>query len=236
MIYLHLSCLNVFSCLFDRSMLTKHCRCFHNDTRGADGAPDLLQALSHSPLLEELKFRYCNRIPAGAWQELHGAKWLNLKTADFTECLAERNGQKKAKVFLFFSSASLSLLDVVRVQICIPACTYRCLNDLFERSMLAKHCRCFDTDTQGADGAADLLQVLSHSKQLEKLIFDDCSQIPAAAWQKVPDGAWPKLRWARGIPEEELRRLRGHGELEGRTEGDPCRHDPSEGREEEDQR
>ena len=82
----------VSQCLFDRSMLTKHCRCFHDDTRGADGAADLLQALSHSTQLEELNIGRCSEIPTGAWQKLHGAKWLNLKTADFTECLAERNG------------------------------------------------------------------------------------------------------------------------------------------------
>ena len=107
----------------------------------------------------------------------------------------------------------------------------------FNRSMLTKHCRCFDTDTQGADGAADLLQALRSSPLLEELDFDNCFEIPAAAWQQLPDGAWPKLRMTKGIPEEELRRLRGQrGELEGRTEGDLRRHDPREGREEEDQR
>ena len=98
--------------------------------------------------------------------------------------------------------------------------------------MLTKHCRCFDGDTQGADGAADLIQALSQSPLLEELDFLGCSEIPTAAWQKLPDGTWPKLRGAEGIPEEELWRLRGRGELEGRTEGAPCRHDPSEGREE----
>ena len=73
-------------------MLTKHCRCFGIDTKGADGAADLLQALSQSALLEELAFAGCSQIPAAAWQKVHGAKWLNLKKADFTECLAERNG------------------------------------------------------------------------------------------------------------------------------------------------
>ena len=135
---------------------------------------------------------------------------------------------------------------------CIPACTYRYLNDLFDRSMLTKHCRCFVRSTPGA---ADLLQALSHSPLLENLDLSycnripaattlqllsqghsaECPEIPAAAWRQLPDGAWPKLRGAQGIPEEELRRLRGSVELEGRTEGDPCRHDPSEGREEEDQ-
>ena len=103
---------------------------------------------------------------------------------------------------------------------------------VFDRLFLTKHCRCFDTDTKGAEGAADLLEALSQSPLLEELDFYGCEHIPAAAWQKVPDGAWPKLPGA----EEGLRRLRGVGEVEGRTEGDPCRHDPMEGREEEDQR
>ena len=44
---------------------------------------------------------------------------------------------------------------------------------------------------------------------LERLDFDDCSQIPAAAWQRVPSGAWPKLkpRKAPGVPAEELQRF-----------------------------
>ena len=107
---------------------------------------------------------------------------------------------------------------------------------LFNREILTKHCRCFSTATKGADGAADLLAALSQSTQLEELDFHDCSQIPAAAWRQLPNGAWPKVWGASRIPEKELRRLRGHGELQGRSEGDPSRHDPSEGREEENQR
>ena len=53
----------------------------------------MLQALSQSALLEELAFAGGSQIPAAAaWQKVHGAKWLNLKKADFTERLAERNG------------------------------------------------------------------------------------------------------------------------------------------------
>jgi len=52
----------------------------------------LLEALSQSPLLEELDFQLCYHIPAAAWQKVRSAKWLNLKKADFYACLAERNG------------------------------------------------------------------------------------------------------------------------------------------------
>ena len=66
--------------------------------------------------------------------------------------------------------------------------------------------RCFGDDTKGADGAADLLEVLRDSP-LEKLDFTGCSQIPSTAWQRVPSEAWPELHDARGIPEEELSRI-----------------------------
>ena len=72
--------------------LTKHCRCFTEDTKGADGAADLLEALSQSPLLEELFFAGCSQIPTRAWQKISNAKWLDLKKTDFRRCLAERNG------------------------------------------------------------------------------------------------------------------------------------------------
>ena len=77
---------------FIRVILTKHCRCFDRDTKGADGAADLLEVLSLSTQLGNLDLSYCSQIPAGAWQRLNGAKWLNLKEANFSECLAERNG------------------------------------------------------------------------------------------------------------------------------------------------
>ena len=78
---------------------------------------------------------------------------------------------------------------------------------VFDRLILTKHCRWFGSGTQGADGAPHLLQALSQSSLLEELNFKDCSEIRATAWQKVPDGTWPKLRGAKGIPEEELQRL-----------------------------
>ena len=78
---------------------------------------------------------------------------------------------------------------------------------VLDRWFLTKHSRCFDTDTKGADGAADLLEALSHSTQLEHLDLLDCNQIPDRAWEQIPDGTWPKLKRAYGIPEEELQRL-----------------------------
>ena len=77
-----------------------------------------------------------------------------------------------------------------------------------------EHSRCFYSDTEGADGAADVLEVLRNSP-LEKLDFDLCSQIPSAAWQRVSSGAWPALRDAPGIPEEELSRIVSGGAADG---------------------
>ena len=63
-----------------------HSRCFYEDTKGADGAADLLEVLRNSPL-EKLNFRDCSQIPSTAWQKLQGTSWTNLREADFTKCL-----------------------------------------------------------------------------------------------------------------------------------------------------
>ena len=69
--------------------------------------------------------------------------------------------------------------------------------------------RCFGDDSKGADGAADLMEVLGKATTLEELDFSYCSQIPAAAWRRVPSGAWPKLQQQNAIcvPQEELKRV-----------------------------
>ena len=64
----------------------EHSRCFHNDTKGADGAADLLEVLRNSPL-EKLDFQCCTQIPSAAWQKLPGASWTNLREANFDSCL-----------------------------------------------------------------------------------------------------------------------------------------------------
>ena len=90
--YLHLSDLSLSQGVFDRLFLTKHCRCFGRGTKGAEGAADLLESLSQSPLLEELSIGGCSQIHAAAWQKVRSAKWLHLKTANFSGCLAKRIG------------------------------------------------------------------------------------------------------------------------------------------------
>ena len=58
-----------------------------------------------------------------------------------------------------------------------------------------EHSRCFNEDTKGADGVADLLEVLRNSP-LEKLHFGRCSQISSIAWQKLRGASWTNLREA----------------------------------------
>ena len=88
-----------------------------------------------------------------------------------------------------------------------------CLPSFFPHSPLFDHSRCFALETD-ADGAVDLLEVLRNSS-LEKLDFDFCYEIPSSAWQRVPSGAWPSLRDAPGIPEEELSRIVSGGAADG---------------------
>ena len=63
-----------------------HSRCFDSDTKGADGAADLLEVLRNSPL-QKLNFYCCSQIPSTAWQKLRGASWSNLREANFGWCL-----------------------------------------------------------------------------------------------------------------------------------------------------
>ena len=63
-----------------------HSRCFDDDTKGADGAADLLEVLRISPL-EKLNFYDCYQIPCSAWQKLRGASWTNLREANFRSFL-----------------------------------------------------------------------------------------------------------------------------------------------------
>ena len=85
---------------------------------------------------------------------------------------------------------------------------------VYPHSSSFKHSRCFAFETS-ADGAADLLEVLRNSPLEELSFFDLCSQIPSAAWQRVPSGAWPVLRDAPGIPEEEFSRIVSGGAADG---------------------
>ena len=78
---------------------------------------------------------------------------------------------------------------------------------VFKEWFWHKHCRCFDSRSKGVEGAADLLEALSQSPLLEEADFHQCYEIPFAAWQRIPSGAWPKLRRSLGIPEEEVTRL-----------------------------
>eukprot|EP00438_Fugacium_kawagutii_P023784 Skav219336 [mRNA] locus=scaffold4190:4114:19716:- [translate_table: standard] len=46
------------------------------------------------------------------------------------------------------------------------------------------------------DGAEDLLQALGSCSTLEELNFDDCPEIPGAAWAQLRGAEWPQMRKA----------------------------------------
>ncbi|CAE7221218.1 unnamed protein product, partial [Symbiodinium necroappetens] len=58
------------------------------------------------------------------------------------------------------------------------------------------------------EGSEELLAALGRSRQLEEVDFSRCDAIPDAAWELLGDGAWPRLRVAKGVREEHLQRLR----------------------------
>ena len=64
-------------------------------------AVELMAVLSLSHHLEEVNFRCHLDFPAAAWQQLRGAKWPNLKKADFSQCLAKR--EMDLGVLFFYS-------------------------------------------------------------------------------------------------------------------------------------
>ena len=68
--------------LFSRNDSDKDCRCFdYYGDPGVEGAADLLEALSQSPLLEEVDFDDCYRIPAAAWQRIPSGAWPKLRSS-----------------------------------------------------------------------------------------------------------------------------------------------------------
>ncbi|CAL1152301.1 unnamed protein product [Cladocopium goreaui] len=187
-------------------------RCFGDDSKGVNGAADLLQVLGKAMTLEELDFEGCSQIPAAAWQRLHGADWRNLKIARFDRCFGDDSKGVNGAADLLQVLGKAMTLEELDFEGCsqIPAAAWQRLHGADWRNLkIASFVECFDDDSKGVDGAADLLQVLGKAMTLERLDFDDCSQIPAAAWQRVPSGAWPKLkpRKAPGVPAEELQRF-----------------------------
>eukprot|EP00434_Breviolum_minutum_P027200 symbB.v1.2.024057.t2/scaffold2246.1/size98716/6 len=159
--------------------------CFNGDTKGADGAADLLE-------------------------KLRGASWTNLREANFELCFRydTKGADGAADLLEVLRNSPLQKLDFSGCSQ-IPSSAWQKLRGASWTNLKeAGFGACFGNDTKGADGAADLLEVLRNSP-LEHLYFVLCSQIPSTAWQRVPNGAWPALRGADGIPMEELHRIRG---------------------------
>ena len=73
---------------------------------GDEAAPgEVMKRLRYCNMLS-LNLPGCSHLPAAAWKQLHGAKWLKLKKVDFTACLAEREMVEGVQVF--FSRCVLS--------------------------------------------------------------------------------------------------------------------------------
>ena len=138
-------------------------------------------------------------IPALAWQQLRGAKWPKLKNANFCGCFTSQ-GEGAADLLEVLGHAQE--LKVVNFYECsqIPAVAWQKLRG-------AKWPQLKKVDFQGCfksqgEAAADLLEVLGHSHELEEVkfggwsIFFSCYQIPAAAWQQLRGAKWPELKKA----------------------------------------
>ena len=116
--------------------------------------------------------------------------WCQVAQLEEGRFLPVPRREKWLRVFSSSTCIYLSLLDVVRVEICIDLVVVWVQVDLygfktrwigylhlslsqrvFDRLFLTKHCRCFDTETKGADGAADLLEALSQSTPAGKSWF-----------------------------------------------------------------
>ena len=106
--------------------------------------------------------------------------WLP-STPQFKDCIAYHN-------LCFVILIMLRFFEVDKI-----FCIFR--HACISPPSFLEHCRCFGNATKGADGAADLLEVLRNSP-LKKLDFQYCSQIPSAAWQKLRGASWTNLRQA----------------------------------------
>ena len=162
--------------VFDRLILTKHCRCFGISTQGTDGAPDLLQALSQSPLLEVLK---CSRIPDGDWEKIPDGAWPNLRVAHGIpkEELQRLQLRAEGATCRTLSTSTLEIAADDSVALAGP------------RRLKIAVARDLDFD------AMELMACLS-SSPIEVLDLRFCHQIPTGAWQKLHGAKWLNLKKA----------------------------------------
>ena len=77
---------------------------------GDEAAPgEVMKRLRYCNMMS-LNLPGCSHLPAAAWKQLHGAKWLKLKKVDFTACLArERNGYRIRCLCFFFPRCKYSV-------------------------------------------------------------------------------------------------------------------------------
>ncbi|CAE7767192.1 unnamed protein product [Symbiodinium necroappetens] len=128
-------------------------------------------------------------VPGEAWAELGAAEWPELRKASF----ATRLGPESWRV------GGLRGWRGERERAREPPASKQDGPRCFERRG-----ECFE---RRGEGSEELLAALGRSRQLEDVDFTG-SEIPDAAWELLGDGAWPRLRVAKGVPEEHLERLR----------------------------
>ena len=221
-------------------------RCFIDDTQGAEGAAALLSALGRCRLLQDratptpgscvlicegcvahqrcrlfspqrpptsfqdVNFDRCFKIPSAAWQQLSGADWPQLTKASFKERLGLEGGRG------VWEGQERVTRDAKREG------KKQKGREKGERPSL--RLRCFDADTQGAEGAAALLSALGRCRLLQDratptpgscvLICEGCvahqrcrlfsPQRPPTSFQdvnfdrcfKIPSAAWQQLSGA----------------------------------------
>jgi len=167
---------------------------FWSRSEGAQGSDALLEALSRCGNLEELWLYGCVEIPSNAWEKIRSARWTKLKKADFGWCFSE--AADGAAALLQTLSHCDNLEDLyMRCGWKIPSIGWEELSSAqWTKMKRVSFISCFGENTNGADGAATLLQALSHADDLEELKLEDCPRIPKSAWKALPPHVWPRLK------------------------------------------
>ena len=165
----------------DRLFQTKHCRCFKNHRNGADGAADLLQALSQSPLLEELDFDEELQILAAVWQQVPDGAWPKLRPSVSLRIPREELQRLQRQAEGAKCPTPSTSTPAIAADDGVALAGPRRLKFVVARDL--------DSD------AMELMAGLS-SSPIEVLDLSFCPRIPAAAWQKLHGAKWLNLKKA----------------------------------------
>ncbi|CAE7261595.1 unnamed protein product [Symbiodinium natans] len=104
---------------------------------------------------------------------------------------AEPGGLEELVILLLFA-----VDEELHMPFCsqVPAEAWRQLEAArWEKLRAADFSWCFQTDSQGAAGAAFLLAALARCSELQELNMDKCTHVPAEAWRQLEAARWEKL-------------------------------------------